>query len=102
MATATPPSASHSIVRSTVHRPGVTPATAITTSHATATAAMAPTITPAQFTRHAEARSPCITSDRLVVMPHAGQGSPESVWKWQGGSPSCRCVPEARGRPSAS
>ncbi len=47
-------------------------------------------------------RSPCIRSEKLVVIPHDGHGKPVTLLNVQGGSPNCRCVSIRRGWPSAS
>src|SRR5262245_6656752 len=47
---------------------------------------------PTQLAHSEFQTSPCISSEKLVVMPHDGQGNPVDSLKEHGGSPSCRCV----------
>ena len=55
---------------------------------------------PTKFARTEFHGSPCMSSVKLLVMPHEGQGRPVSTLKVQGGRPICVCVSWSQTRPS--
>lgn len=52
---------------------------------------------PPRLVLQAAAGLPCMTCDHDVVMPHDGQGRPDSIRNVHGGRPSCRWVPRPLG-----
>ncbi len=89
IAAVVPATVSHLIVSSTVNVPAGIPA-ATAASQTVVNKPRPATMSPAELASLAAARSPCMTSEMLVVMPQEGQGRPVSACMAQGGKPSCR------------